>query len=40
MSKKFYAMVCKCDGNNLKVYENLGYYEMIARKAKKKNLFR
>lgn len=42
MGKKFYAIVCRCDGKNLKAFENLEYYEMLARKKRKnkKKLFR
>lgn len=39
MSDKFFAIVCRCDGKNLKAFENLDYYEMIARRARNKKLF-
>ena len=34
MANKTYVMVCRCDGNNLKAFENLDYYSMIGRKYK------
>lgn len=41
MTQKCYVIVCRCDGKNLRAYENLDYYKMIARRLKQhKNLFR
>lgn len=41
MTQKCYVIVCRCEGKNLKTYENLDYYRMIARKYKEnKNPFR
>lgn len=34
MANKTYVIVCRCEGNNLKAFENLDYYRMIGRKYK------
>lgn len=33
MAQKTYTIVCRCQGNNLKAFENLDYYYMIGRKS-------
>lgn len=40
MAERTYAIVCRCEGNNLKAFENLDYYRMISRRYKQHNLFR
>lgn len=41
MTRKCYVIVCSCNGQNLKTYDNLDYYREIGRKYKqcKKPLF-
>lgn len=39
-NQKFYAIVCRCDGKNLKAYENLEYYQMLTKQYKNRKLFK
>lgn len=34
MEQKDYAIVCRCNGKNLKAFENLDFYHKIGRKHK------
>lgn len=41
MDNKCYVIVCRCDGKNLKAYENLDYYWMLRKQVNKhKKLFK
>lgn len=39
-NEKCYALVCSCNGMNLKAYTDLGYYFEIGRKLKPSGLFK